>query len=96
MTARTLPESARFAWEILYLFLAHAEVLEMPKRNLRMMRFNHPVTSICENCKQAFQSQNESIDLAEREIQAAFVAHKCQQEDASQAAAPIVREATED
>ena len=40
-------------------------------------------------------SRNEDLDLALKEIQAAFEAHTCEREDASQAAARIVREATE-
>jgi hypothetical protein len=40
-------------------------------------------------------SRNEDLDEVVKEIQAAFEAHKCEREDVSQAAARIVREATE-
>ena len=40
-------------------------------------------------------SRNEDLDEALKEIHAAFDVHKCEREDASQAAARIVREATE-
>jgi hypothetical protein len=40
-------------------------------------------------------SRNEDLDEALKEIQSAFDVHKCEREDASQAAARIVKEATE-
>jgi hypothetical protein len=40
-------------------------------------------------------SRNEDLDEALKEIRSAFDVHKCEREDASQAAARIVREATE-
>ena len=40
-------------------------------------------------------SRNEDLDEALKEIQNAFDVHKCEREDASQAAARIVRRATE-
>jgi hypothetical protein len=54
-----------------------------------------PVTGICESCQQSFMSRNEDLEIAHKEIQIAFDVHKCEREDASQAAARIVREATE-
>jgi len=40
-------------------------------------------------------SRNEDLDEALKEIRSAFDVHKCDLEDASQAAARIAREATE-
>lgn len=68
----------------------------MPKRTFRIVRTHYPLTAICESCQQNFISRAEDGIVAEKEIRTAFDAHKCKREDASQAAARIVREATED
>jgi hypothetical protein len=66
----------------------------MPKRNLRLVRFTHPLTAVCEYCNRPFQSQNEDDGVAEREIEADFAAHECKRLDSSQKALRIVREST--
>jgi len=68
----------------------------MAKRNLRIVKRvrNVPVLGICEHCKAQF-SGNPNMGNAQSAIQEQFNAHKCHSEDASQAAAPIVREAKE-
>jgi hypothetical protein len=68
----------------------------MPKRALMIVRVTFPLTAICGSCEKRFMSRSEDWDSARNEIEAAFDAHKCKKQDASQAAAPIVREATED
>jgi hypothetical protein len=69
--------------------------LNMPKRTFRLVRVRFPLSGICESCNRSFMSRNEDSDEALKEIQSAFDVHKCEREDASQAAARIVREATE-
>ena len=68
----------------------------MPKRNLRVVKRTPIAIGICESCNMQFKSHQPIEDDAEAEMRAAFDAHKCKPEDASQAAARIVREATED
>ena len=71
----------------------------MPKRNLRIVRRvkNIPVLGICEFCNMQFPSHHPRSGQAEAQaaIQQQFNAHKCEREDASEAATRIVREATE-
>jgi hypothetical protein len=69
--------------------------LNMPKRTFRLVRVRFPLSGICESCNRSFMSRNEDLDEALKEIRSAFDVHKCEREDASQAAARIVREATE-
>jgi hypothetical protein len=69
--------------------------LNMPKRTFRLVRVRFPLSGICESCNKSFMSRNEDLDEALKEIHAAFDAHTCEREDASQAAARIVRETTE-
>jgi len=69
----------------------------MPKRNLRIVkRYPRETMGVCEACNTQFKSYLPQQDKAEWEIQTRFDEHKCKPEDASQAAARIVREATED
>jgi len=72
------------------------ETVGMAKRNLRIVKRvrNVPVLGICEHCKAQF-SGNPNMGNAQSAIQEQFNAHKCQSEDASQAAARIVGEAKE-
>ena len=69
----------------------------MPKRNLRIVKRvrNVPVLGICEHCNAQFSGDPERGN-AQSAIQEQFNAHKCKPEDASQAAARIVKEATKD
>jgi hypothetical protein len=68
----------------------------MSKRKLRIVKRQSPDTlGICEACNQQFASNLPQADKAEWEISTLFSRHKCKPEDASQAAARIVREATE-
>jgi hypothetical protein len=69
--------------------------LNTPKRTFRLVRVRFRLSGICESCNKSFMSRNEDLDEALKEIQSAFDVHKCEREDASQAAARIVREATE-
>lgn len=55
---------------------------------------NVPVFGICEYCNAQF-SGHPNMGNAQSAIQEQFNAHKCKPEDASQAAARTVREATE-
>lgn len=68
----------------------------MAKRNLRFVKRvrNVPVLGICERCKAQFAG-NPNMGNAQSAIQEQFNAHKCQSEDAGQAAAGIVGEAKE-
>jgi formylmethanofuran dehydrogenase subunit B len=68
----------------------------MPKRNLRIVKRvrNIPVLGICEYCNAHFSGEPDRGN-AQSAIQEQFNAHKCKSEDASQAAARIVKEATE-
>ncbi len=68
----------------------------MPKRKLRIVKRQSPDTiGVCEGCNQQFTSHLPQADKAEWEISTLFSRHKCKPEDASEAAARIVREATE-
>ncbi len=68
----------------------------MPKRSLRIVKRirNVPVIGICESCNAQF-SGDPNMGNAQSAIQEQFNAHKCKPGDASQAAARIVKEATE-
>ncbi len=66
----------------------------MPKRNLRIVKRTPIAIGICESCNMQFTSHQPIEDDAEAEMRAAFDAHKCKRQDASQNAARIVREAT--
>jgi len=68
----------------------------MPKRNLRIVKRTPIAIAICESCDMQFNSHQPIEDDAEAEMRATFDAHKCQREDASQNAARIMREATEE
>jgi len=65
----------------------------MPKRSLRIVTQDVPIIGICEACNTQFKSFD--VNEAERVVKAQFDAHECKPLDASQAAARIVREATE-
>jgi hypothetical protein len=66
-----------------------------PKRNLRIVKLTPIAIGVCERCNAQFKSSQPLEDDAEAEMRAAFDAHKCKLEDASQAAARIVKEATD-
>ena len=70
----------------------------MPKRKLRIVREvgGTALLGVCEYCNMQFAAT--LIPLGEDEqndVHEQFNAHKCKREDASQAAARIVREATD-
>ena len=67
----------------------------MQKRKLRIVKPPLPAIGVCERCNSQFKSSQTSQGDAEKEIQAAFDAHKCKPVDSSQNAIRIVREATE-
>jgi len=62
----------------------------MPKRTFKLVRVTFPLSGICESCNKSFMSRNEDLGKALKEIHAAFDVHKCERDDASQAAARIV------
>jgi hypothetical protein len=68
----------------------------MAKRNLRIVKRvrNVPVLGICERCKAQF-SGNPNMGNAQSAIQEQFNAHKCQPEEAGQAAARVAKETAE-
>jgi len=73
----------------------------MPKRNLRIVQeiAGVPVLGICEHCNKQFPADAHVIGQlakAEASIRDKFQFHICKPEDASQAPARIVREATEE
>ncbi len=67
----------------------------MPERNLRIVKRTPIALAICESCNMQFHSKQPVEDNAEIDLKIQFSKHKCKPEDASQAAARIVREATE-
>lgn len=72
----------------------------MSKRKLRIVKRtrNVPVLGVCEHCNAQFPADAHRLgDLsnAQASIQEQFNTHTCKLEDASPAAARIVREATE-
>jgi hypothetical protein len=65
----------------------------MPKRNLRIVKKLYLLTvGICEYCNLEFTSKLPQHDQAQWEIETRFGEHKCKREDASQAAARVMRE----
>jgi hypothetical protein len=68
----------------------------MAKRKLRLVKRVPPIIGICEACNIQFKSIHIDPAAAEADIKAGFEAHKCKPEDASQAAARIVKQATEE
>jgi hypothetical protein len=68
----------------------------MPKRKLRIVRPDFPITGVCEYCNQVFISRLEPPEAAMQEIRDQFDAHKCKLIDSSQNALRIVREATKE
>jgi hypothetical protein len=68
----------------------------MAKRTVRMVRRQTPgAMGVCEVCNMQFTSSADQYDQAEWDIGVQFREHTCKREDVSQAAARIVREATE-
>src|SRR2546427_13250878 len=67
----------------------------MPQRNLRVVKRTPIAIGICKSCNMQFGSHQPIEDDAEAEMSAAFDAHKCNREHASQAAARIVQEAVD-
>jgi len=71
----------------------------MPKRELRVVKYIGPAPylGVCTNCNQQFRVISGAIFTegdAWNMLNGQFEAHECKPEDASQAAARIVREAT--
>lgn len=74
------------------------ETVSMPKRNLRIVKSagGVPLLGVCESCNQTFTAAAHPLGEASKtDVRDQFEAHKCKRQDASQAAARIVREATE-
>ena len=76
------------------------ETVGMTKRKFRIVKRenNIPVLGVCEYCNAQFAVDPDTIGQAKdahAHIQKQFIAHKCKSEVASQSAARIVREATE-
>jgi hypothetical protein len=71
------------------------ETVPMPKRTLRIVKRTPIAIAICESCNMQFHSKQPVEDNSEIDLEIQFNKHKCEREDASQAAARIVREATE-
>ena len=68
----------------------------MAKRKLQMVRKQTPgAVGVCETCNMQFKSPADQYDQAEWDIGTQFREHTCKREDIRQAAARIVREATE-
>jgi hypothetical protein len=72
----------------------------MPKRNLRIIKSSGgtPIQGVCEHCNMVFSAtRNDAGFVSDKdEVRDQFDKHKCAPQDASQAAARIVREATEE
>jgi hypothetical protein len=73
----------------------------MPKRNLRVVKWlgSTPAIGVCEFCSHQFKVPMTALAKtaeAQASLQEQFDRHKCERQDASQAAARIVREATEE
>jgi len=73
----------------------------MAKRNLRIVKRtrNVPVLGVCEYCNMQFPADPHRLGQlanAAASIQEQFNVHICKPEDASQAAARIVKEATKE
>jgi hypothetical protein len=74
--------------------------LAPPKRNLRVVKWLRqvPAIGVCTFCNRHFKVPMESMKRvadAQWNLDLQFKEHKCKPEDASQAAARIVREATD-
>jgi hypothetical protein len=72
-----------------------------PKRNLRVVKWigTIPAIGVCTHCSCQFKVPLESMKRvadAQWNLDLQFKEHKCRREDASEAAARIVREATKD
>ena len=72
----------------------------MPKRAIRLVKQIGAVPCVagCSYCSKQIKASAadlRSAQTATKSLQAQFDAHKCEREDASQAAARIVKEATE-
>ena len=74
--------------------------LTAPKRNLRVVQWigTVPASGVCTYCSRQFKvplgSMSHLAD-AQESLRVQFVEHKCKPEDASQAAARIIKETTE-
>ena len=68
----------------------------MPKRKLRLVKRVPPILGVCEACNTTFKSIHTDPAAAVADIKVGFDAHKCKRENASQAAARIIKEATEE
>jgi hypothetical protein len=70
----------------------------MPKRNLRIVKRvkNAPVLGICELCNMQFSADPSGPAESQAIIQQQFNGHTCKPDNASQAAARIVKKATRD
>ena len=73
----------------------------MGKRALRVVKWlgSTPAIGVCEFCSKQFKvpvTELAKTSEAQANMQEQFDRHKCKREDASQAAARIVREATKD
>lgn len=70
------------------------------KRSLRVVKWlgTVPAVGVCTYCARNFKVASDSLKRtsdAQESLRKQFVEHTCQREDASQAAARIVKEATE-
>ena len=73
----------------------------MPKRSLRVVKWlgTIPASGVCTFCDRLFTvplTALKRVADAQASLRIQFTEHNCKREDASQAAARIVREATED
>jgi hypothetical protein len=55
----------------------------MAQRTFRLVRVGYPLAAECEACGKNFVSRADDPAQAEKEIRAAFEAHKCKREDLS-------------
>jgi hypothetical protein len=77
------------------------ETLLMPKRNLRVIKWvgTVPAIGVCTLCNRQFKvpmTAMKRVSDAQGSLRVQFTEHKCKREDASQTAARIVKEATDD
>ena len=76
------------------------ETVRMTKRNLRILKSagGTPTLGVCEYCNTTFEAFRDETGFVSNkdDVRDQFEAHKCKREDASQAAARIVKEATDD
>jgi hypothetical protein len=49
----------------------------MPRRKLHIVHASDPLFAVCERCNARFKSFAANLAEAEKEVQAAFDAHKC-------------------